>query len=63
MKTPLLTRFRWPLLILTWGGAQLAGTAYLYGDSDTAAIGFMIALAAFSVAVMFNTIDEQTPER
>ena len=54
----LLTRFRWPLLIVIWGGGQLAGTAYLYKDTHMATIGFVVFLAAFTVAVVLNTIDE-----
>lgn len=54
----LLRRFRWPLFILTWGAAQLAGIAYLYGDSDTAMYGFVAALFACAVAVVLNSINE-----
>lgn len=54
----LLRRFRWPLFIVIWGAGQLAGTAYLYKDTHMATIGLVIFLAAFTVAVVLNTIDE-----
>ena len=59
MKTSLLRRFRWPIFVVLFSGAHVAGIAYLYGDSDTAMYGFVAALCAASVAVVLNTIDEQ----
>ncbi len=60
MKPSLLRRFRWPIFVVLFSGAHVAGIAYLYGDSDTAMYGFVAALFAASVAVVLNTIDEQT---
>lgn len=58
MKQTLLRRFRWPLLALTWGGAQLAGTAFYYHDTKLTTVGLVVFLFAAAVAVVLNTIDE-----
>ena len=54
----LLRRFRWIILIVVWGGAQLAGTAFLYHDSDLAMAGFIIFMLGCCVAVALANIDE-----
>lgn len=58
MKTSLLRRFRWPIFVVLFSGAHVAGIAYLYGDSQTAMYGFVAALFACAVAVVLNSIDE-----
>ena len=58
MKTTLLRRFRWPIFIGVFSSAHVAGIAYLYGDSHTAGIAFVVFLFAASAAVVLNTIDE-----
>ena len=60
MKPSLLRRFRWPIFIAVFISAHVAGIAYLYGDSDTAGVAFVVTLFAASVAVVLNAIDEQT---
>jgi hypothetical protein len=54
----LLRRFRWPLFIMLFSSAQTAGLAYLYGDTPTAMIAFVVALGVMCVAVVLNGIDE-----
>ena len=51
MKPSLLRRFRWPIFVVLFSGAHVAGIAYLYGDSQTAMYGFV-------AAVVLNSIDE-----
>ena len=58
MKPSLLRRFRWPIFVVLFSGAHVAGIAYLYGDSQTAMYGFVAALFACAVAVVLNSIDE-----
>ena len=58
MKTTLLRRFRWPIFIAVFSSAHVAGIAYLYGDTHTAGIAFMIFLFGGSAAVVLNSIDE-----
>lgn len=58
-ETSLLRRFRWPLFLLTWGGAQLAGTAFYYHDKQMTQVGIVIFFLGAAAAVCFNTIDEQ----
>ena len=58
MKQTLLRRFRWPIFVVLFSGAHVAGIAYLYGDSQTAMYGFVAALFACFVAVVLNGIDE-----
>ena len=60
MKPSLLRRFRWPIFIAVFSSAHVAGIAFLYGDSDTAGIAFVVFCFAASVAVVLNAIDEQT---
>ena len=62
MKTSLLRRFRWPIFIAVFSSAHVAGIAYLYGDSDTAMVAFVVFLFAASAAVVLNTIDETTQD-
>lgn len=54
----LLRRFRWPLFILTWGAAQLAGIAFLYNDTHVASIGFVAFIVFGATAATLNWIDE-----
>ena len=56
----LLRRYRWPLFILLWGAGQLCGTAYLYHDKQVAMYGFIAVIVLGCVAVVLNSIDEQT---
>ncbi len=58
MKTTLLRRFRWPIFVVLFSGAHVAGIAYLYGDSQTAMYGFVAAMFACAAAVVLNSIDE-----
>ena len=58
MKQTLLRRFRWPIFVAVFSSAHVAGIAYLYGDSETAGVAFVVTLFAASVAVVLNTIDE-----
>jgi hypothetical protein len=58
MKPSLLRRFRWPIFVVLFSGAHVAGIAYLYGDSQTAMYGLITALFACFVAVVLNSIDE-----
>ena len=58
MKTSLLRRFRWPIFVVLFSGAHVAGIAYLYGDGQTAMYGFVAALFACFVAVVLHGIDE-----
>jgi len=62
MKPSLLIRFRWPIFVVLFSGAHVAGIAYLYGDSQTAMYGFVAALFACTVAVVLNSIDESEKE-
>ena len=57
-ETSLLRRFRWPLFILTWGAAQLAGTAWYYKDTHMALIGFVAFIVFGCTAATLNWIDE-----
>jgi len=59
----LLRRFRWPLFILTWGAAQLAGMAYLYKDTRLASIGFVAFIVFGATAATLNWIDETKIKR
>jgi predicted membrane channel-forming protein YqfA (hemolysin III family) len=54
----LLRRFRWPLFIVLFASAQTAGLAYLYGDTHTAMIAFVVVICVAFVAVVLNSIDE-----
>ncbi len=58
MKPSLLRRFRWPIFVVAFSSAQTAGIAYLYGDSRTAGIAFMVFLFVGVSAVVLNIIDE-----
>jgi len=58
MKTSLLRRFRWPIFIAVFSSAHVAGIAYLYGDSHTAMVAFVVFLFACTSAVVLNSIDE-----
>ena len=58
MKQTLLRRFRWPIFVVLFSGAHIAGISYLYGDSQTAMYGFVAAMFACAVAVVLNSIDE-----
>ena len=58
MKPSLLRRFRWPIFVVLFSGAHVAGIAYLYGDSQTAMYGFVAAMFACTAAVVLNGIDE-----
>ena len=58
MKQTLLRRFRWPIFVVLFSGAHVAGIAYLYGDSQTAMYGFVAAMFACAVAVVLNSVDE-----
>ena len=58
MKQTLLRRFRWPIFVVLFSGAHVAGIAYLYGDSQTAMYGFVAAMFACAAAVVLNSIDE-----
>ena len=62
MKQTLLRRFRWPIFIAVFSSAHVAGIAYLYGDSHTAMVAFVVFLFAASAAVALNTIDETTQD-
>ena len=62
MKQTLLRRFRWPIFIAVFSSAHVAGIAYLYGDSHTAMVAFVVFLFAASTAVVLNTIDETTQD-
>ena len=62
MKQTLLRRFRWPIFIAVFSSAHVAGIAYLYGDSHTAMVAFVVFLIAASAAVVLNTIDETTQD-
>ena len=62
MKQTLLRRFRWPIFIAVFSSAHVAGIAYLYGDSHTAMVAFVVFLFAASAAVVLNTIDETTQD-
>ena len=62
MKPSLLRRFRWPIFIAVFSSAHVAGIAYLYGDSHTAMVAFVVFLFAASAAVVLNTIDETTQD-
>ena len=57
-KQPLLRRFRWPLFIALFASAQTAGLAYLYGDTHTAMIAFVVVAGVMCIAVVLNSIDE-----
>ena len=58
MKASLLRRFRWPIFVVLFSGAHVAGIAYLYGDSQTVMYGFIAAMFACAAAVVLNSIDE-----
>lgn len=58
MKKSLLTRFRWPIFVAVFSSSQTAGIAYLYHDTHTAMISFVVAVFSMAVAVVLNTIDE-----
>ena len=62
MKQTLLRRFRWPIFIAVFSSAHVAGIAYLYGDSHTAMVAFVVFLFAASAAAVLNTIDETTQD-
>lgn len=62
MKPSLLRRFRWPIFIAVFSSAHVAGIAYLYGDTHTAMVAFVVFLFAASAAVVLNTIDETTQD-
>ena len=58
MKQTLLRRFRWPIFVAVFSSAHVAGIAYLYGDSETAGVAFVITLLSCGVASVLNWIDE-----
>ena len=58
MKQTLLRRFRWPIFIAVFSSAHVAGIAYLYGDTHTAMVAFVVFLFACTSAVVLNSIDE-----
>ena len=58
MKKSLLIRFRWPIFVAVFSSAHVAGIAYLYGDSETAGVAFVITLLSCGVASVLNWIDE-----
>ena len=62
MKQTLLRRFRWRIFIAVFSSAHVAGIAYLYGDTHTAMVAFVVFLFAASAAVVLNTIDETTQD-
>jgi hypothetical protein len=41
-----------------FASAQTAGLAYLYGDTHTAMIAFVVVICVAFVAVVLNSIDE-----
>jgi len=62
-KQPLLRRFRWPLFIALFASAQTAGLAYLYGDTHTAMIAFVVALGVMFLTICAHIVDKQRTKK